>query len=64
MTSAAHPPDAGSPAAPPVSDGSPPGAQSPDRPRKPNAIGCVFADQRVEIAERSAEDYAAYLEEL
>lgn len=40
------------------------GATQAERPRKPDAVGCVFAGFGVQIVERSGDDYADYLDEL
>jgi len=37
---------------------------APPRPRKSAEVGCVFAGLEVRVADRSADDYAAFLEEL
>lgn len=35
-----------------------------EQPRKPEAVGCVFAGFGVQVVERSGDDYADYLDEL
>ncbi len=40
------------------------GAAQTEKPRKPDAVGCVFAGFGVQVVERSRDEYADYLDEL